>query len=135
MAKTHSTAPRSLDVIIDGRRFTLVPYKATRKPTERRYASKPATPHLAHDRATARPVVAPPAPLVRYRAKFPLSHTRVKTIRKSKDYELYRLLRTCNEGATRPACLLAMKSSEHPGVVDGAVRRLRLKGLIQAVYK
>lgn len=66
---------------------------------------------------------------VAYMARFPLSHDKVKKIESERDKQIYRLIAHARKGLTRLG-LLAELNTNRTGIVDGAVRRLRLKGLV-----
>jgi hypothetical protein len=66
--------------------------------------------------------------LVRYMAQFRLSDDRVREL-SDRDRGIYRLIAKSNKGISRPDLLKAVDPSR-TGIVDGAVRRLRLGGFL-----
>jgi hypothetical protein len=63
---------------------------------------------------------------VKYVAKFPLRHERVKGIRSERDREVYTALARSRGGLSRLDLLKALHATKRTGIVDGAVRRLRI---------
>jgi hypothetical protein len=75
----------------------------------------------------ATPQVAPKESWVKYVAKFPLRHDRVKGIRSERDREVYTTLARSRDGLSRLDLLKALHATKRTGIVDGAVRRLRIR--------
>lgn len=70
-------------------------------------------------------------PQVVYRSKLELSHAKVQALPPA-DLAIYRLVaRRPVVGVTRAFLLSELKAQKHTGRVDGALRRLRLKGLVK----
>lgn len=90
-----------------------------RPQTDRREANAP--------KPTPQPQLAPKTSWTVYKAKFPLSHAKVKAIESERDQEVYRFLAKTRVGLSRLELLKAMKATKRTGIVDGAVRRLRVR--------
>lgn len=87
---------------------------------------------LASDRPLrAQPASVPQAGPVVYRAAYGLRDPKVKAIASARDREVFTVIAR-SKGLTRAALLKALRASTRTGIVDGAVRRLRLKRLITA---
>ncbi len=59
-----------------------------------------------------------------------LGHPKVQEL-PSSDQLVYRRISRSKRGTTRKALLTGLKAQQHTGRVDGALRRLRLRGLIR----
>jgi hypothetical protein len=77
--------------------------------------------------STRAPQVAPKESWVKYVAKFPLRHDKVKAIASDRDREVYAHLARSRSGLSRLELLKAMRATKRTGIVDGAVRRLRVR--------
>lgn len=123
---------KALQVTIDGKPYLLTPAPQPRVRRERRFHSSGKAPQRGkHNDAGRAALASVRAPQVTYAAKFPMRDERVKAIDSLRDKQVYRLIRTAaTGGATRAALLLALGAADHTGIVDGAVRRLRLRGLL-----
>lgn len=110
----------------DGQRPT-VAFKASLAATQERPAHVPSL--VTH--------VRPTTPLhvsrVLYKAKYGLRDPKVKKISSERDREVYTTIARAKRGITRADLLKAEKATDHTGIVDGAVRRLRLKKMIAVV--
>lgn len=114
--------------------FVLVPAEPVRESRHLATAvANDTAPALATAPAPHKPHRATRTPGVVYVGKFALDHKRVRAIESERDRTVYRLIRLeRDKGATRAALLAALKAGEHTGIVDGAVRRLRLLGVVKA---
>jgi hypothetical protein len=83
-------------------------------------SSKPSPDHVANP--VGRPAVA-------YVAKLPVTHNKVKALSSERDREVYGVIRKLRH-ATRAGLIKQLNAEERTGIVDGAVRRLRLAKLI-----
>ncbi len=73
------------------------------------------------------PQTAPKESWVKYVAKFGVRHEKVKAIESERDQEVYTILAHAKNGLSRLDLLKAMKATKRTGIVDGAVRRLRIR--------
>lgn len=82
-------------------------------------------------RGEDRHIIAPMPPTrVAYIAKFGMRDSRVTSLESVRDLGIYRLIhQAAKKGVTRGGLLAALKTT-HTGIVDGAVRRLWIAGLI-----
>lgn len=95
---------------------------ASQRPQARRFSTVKTGKAKVHDE--------PRRASVAYVAKFPLTHAKVTRIDSERDKGIYRLLRQHPAKGLTRAELLARLNTDHTGVVDGALRRLRVRGVV-----
>ncbi len=101
---------------------------------DRRADSRAVTLQVDRRRDIERPVIhsVPQTGSVAYVALYPVSHERVQDISSDRDRGIYRLIARRKTGWTR-ADLLDALGTDRTGIVDGALRRLRLRNLVDRV--
>lgn len=135
-------------LLVPDRRATAA-FSASHK---RQHSLPPYRPATAADYAQAAPAPVPAPSLTRtliaardvrrrphtqarvlYRAKYGIRDPKVKAIGSDRDRAVFVSIARAKRGVSRIDLLKLHRASTHTGIVDGAVRRLRLRKLIETV--